>query len=371
MGTFITRNNWLTRLEGAALFGWGTSITGPKASRSDDTSQNYNREYFIGWPQKWVVKKFQNCGGSYGNLRLEVKTRFEGCEGPGRVFTGSPYETDVSDAVLVLFDAGSCPKIYDSYEFANGDDHVYSGFSYNLTMPGNEYREGTCDLSGSSDNVFTGSSTGGHEAYLGNGVTGSGYSLYVGDWSGKMTPADVLDYASGSGNYLHDSYYNTETTTYFYAHDPIGSHWSQTGLVTIGNIYYTAGVYDGYDYLGDVNGTTFLMDEDWTATGRLQKTTCKFRWKYHPEGGAGCKFWEGVQVEVKVLYKKAAVTKTDGPDGVFYSIGTWASAGNNTQTVTLHDKYSDEYVGTEVTMPTEEGYIYIIDDVEILTVTLP
>lgn len=373
MGTFITRNNWYTRLEGAALFGWGTTITGPKATATNNINYDYNKEYFIGWPQKWVVKKPKNCGGNYGNLRLEVKTRFEECDGPGRLSGGAPYQTAVTDGTMVIW-SNVAPVVYDSYEFTNGDDHVYSSVDYHITAPTTppEYRYGTVDLSGFTDSGYIpGSDTGGLEAFLGNGVSGTDYFLYAGNWAGKMTPSDFFDYASPTDPGYWPYYLVTNATTYLYAHDPSGSHWSQTGSVSVLNYGGTPGGYGGYDYISSSAGITFVMDEDWTATGRLQKITSTFRWKYHPEGGAGCKFWENVQVEVKVLYKKAPVTKTDGPEGVFYSIGTWASAGNNTQTVTLHDKYSDEYVGTEVTMPTEEGYVYVIDDLEILTVTLP
>jgi hypothetical protein len=39
--------------------------------------------------------------------------------------------------------------------------------------------------------------------------------------------------------------------------------------------------------------------------------------------------------------------------------------------VTLHDQYTDQYVGTAFDIPEEEGYAYVIDDVEVLSITLP
>lgn len=368
MGTFITENNWFTRAEGAALFGWGTSITGPVATRVDEES-THDRHHFVGWPQNWVVKKPKDCGGTYGNLRLEVKCKVEWVDGPTTPLSLLPYYSTgtIYDLSILPF---YTPSAYDPYQFPNGDGHVYTSYDfYVVDGPGSGspgYRFGTADSSGGTTSGWnSGSNTGGLEASSWND---SLWGLYVGNWSGKLTPQGLLDYYVGSTTI-------TESTTYFYAHKPGATHWSRTGLVVPSTGKYADPFigYDGIDYLYDIFGIgmTFLWDEDWTAVGVVEKITCKFRWKYNPQTSTGCKYWQGAQAQVKVLYKKAPVTKTNGPDGVFYTIGTWSSAGNDTQTVTLHDKYTDEYVGSEVNVPAEEGYVYVIDDVEILSVTLP
>lgn len=372
MGTFIARDIWLARREGAALFGWGTTFSGPKATRVDSNS-TYDRHHFVGWPVGWVVKKATGCGGTYGNLYLEVKTTlkwgtyiYNATSGRAYWDSGTPTITasNIPASIMNVFG----PAVYDPVSFAGGDGHVYESFDwYSNDMVGGTYAYGHADPTGTTFNGWnTGFQDGGLEAYLYNDAD---YEVYYGNWANKMTPQDVLDYLDSI------SATSTATTTSsYYAHLPTGSHWDRKAAVVMTSGYdsVVSPNYDGFDYLGDsaaTRGCTFVMDEDWTATGRLEKITCKFRWRYNPESTEGCKYWEGKVVSAKVLYKKAPVTKTDGPDGVFYSIGTWVSGGDSSQSLTLHGNYTDGYVADEVTMPTEQGYVYVIDDIEVLSVS--
>lgn len=370
MSSFISRDSWLLRREGAALFGWGTSFTGPKATRVDATSTN-DRHHFVGWPSGWVVKKGTGCGGTYGNLYLEVKTTLEWFEfaynaTSGIAFwdSGTPnYGTSWGGIMSV-----SGPCVYDPASFAGGDGHVYEQFSwYSNDMNAGTYIDGTADLTGTTMNgPTTGYDDGGLEAYLYNDAD---YEIFYGNWTTKMTPDDLFTWAAGQSLVT-----STTNTSSYYVHKPTDAHWDRSASLAFSVIgdFTLPYNYDGFNYLGDslsTRGATFLMDEDWTATGRLERITCKFRWRYDPQTSEGCKFWAGKLVSAKVFYKKAAVTKTDGPDGVFYTLGAWVSGGDSAQSLTLHSNYTDGYVADEVTMPTEEGYVYIIDDIEVLSVT--
>ena len=193
--------------------------------------------------------------------------------------------------------------------------------------------------------------TGGNGAYAGEAVNMTGATI--------LTPQDVLDGWGTSGT----------TTNYYFNHKPGASHWDRSATISKTNVVIVTGL--SYDRFLDKNGITFVWDESWPACGYIQKITTELRWMYDPRSDRGCKWWEGYQASVKVSYKRAAVSRTSGPDGVFLTVGSFSAAGDNTQTVTLHDKYTEEYISSTITMPSAEGYVYVIDDIEVLSVTKP
>lgn len=370
MPTFLTDDNWLTRRAGAALLGWGNTITGPLATRVDDNS-SHDRHHFVGWPSGWVVKAGKDCGGRYGKLYLEVKQTWSYADNQIGYSTDATWYEPAPTAGPGAINNG----IYDPYQYAGGDGHQYSS----STVYWNEDTGGpntfnvydvTCNFPTGPDYagmtfITTGpAQTGGGTASSGNGVNPSNLAEeYGSNWSGKLTPSDVRTTLGVTSS----------TTTYsFYPRKTGASSWAHSSTVAAGQNTWGPSPYNFTDdYFGSGNsGITVLWDEDWTATGRVEKVETKLRWRYDPQSSEGCKFWKDVQIAVKLTYKKAAMTKVD-QDGVQFTLGSWASAGTDTRTVTLHDKYTDDYVSVEFTMPSEEGYVYVIDDVEVTSVTLP
>lgn len=368
MPSFLSTDNWLTRRVGAALFGWGTTITGPLATRVDENS-THDRWHFKDWPAGWVVKTVLGCGNTYGKLYLEVKQTWTYADNNVAYSTDALWYEPSSAAGPGAINNG----IYDPYQYTGGDGHQYSS----STVYWNEFTgiPGTYNVydcvatfpSGISSMTFitTGAAqTGGGTASNGNGTNPTNEALdYGSNWTGKLTPEDVRTTLG---------LFTTNTTYSFYPRKTGASSWAHSSSVASAQNNWQTGLFSFTDdYFGSGNsGITVLWDEDWTATGRIEKVVTKLRWRYDPQSSVGCKWWEDVQVEVKLTYKKAAMTKTD-QDGVGFSLGSWVSAGTDVRTATLHDQYTDEYVTAEFTMPSEEGYVYVIDDVEVVSVTLP
>ena len=375
MGTFIAQDNWLLRRIGAAIFGWGTTITTPVSAPAVVAVAN-SREYFTDWPDDWALKIKASCGGSFGSLRLEVKQTEK-----YYLNIQDSYETDGeyckpqgTEVGPVQFPGG----LY-SYVRWGGDDQQYDTYTIRvygsiLNLDG-EYDWNSYTVTFNFPDSFDSGSV-----VLANGTQATPYvppSPYIQskfnstylldnqeavDMTGAtiLTPQDVLDGWGTSGT----------TTNYYYNHKPGASHWNKSSTVAKTNVVWNAYWGVSYDRI-NTNGITFVWDESWPACGYIQKITTELRWKYDPQSTKGCKWWEGYQASVKIAYKRATVTRASGPNGVFLTIGTFSEAGDDTQTVTLHDKYTEEYISSTITMPSAEGYVYVIDDIEVLSVTKP
>jgi hypothetical protein len=384
MGTFITQDNWLLRRIGAAIFGWGTTIYTP-VSPPNIISVANSREYFHDWPEDWSLKIKGSCGGSFGRLRLEVEQT--------EVFYSNTTEMYQSDIDYYLGgDPIVLPNQYAGGLYSDvrwgGDDHQYDSYTVKIwgslliTNPGDPghptwvYDEATVPYTfptnyayntvtydtGALSSPYTGPTSASYIHNPRNYTSSNG--PYVGeavDMTGAtiLTPQDVLD---GWGT-------SRTTSAYYYNHKPGASHWNKSASVSMFRSNISADI--NYDQFYLQEGITFVWDESWPACGYIQKFTTNLRWKYDPQSSVGCKWWEGYQASVKIAYKRATVTRTSGPNGVFLTIGTFTAAGDNTQTITLHDKYTEEYVSSTITMPTAEGYVYVIDDIEVLSVTKP
>lgn len=385
MGTFIGRDSWLNRRNAAGLFGWGTTETGPQVTPTE-TSSIYDRHYFVGFPEGWVVKKKIGCGNDYGKLRLEVSTDTYYAPWDRTGLSVGPYASHIPDCTFESFGSFPGPMIYDPVMFSGGDGHVYQNFEgyINTIYPDQQfYYHLVATLNDSTETYGEDYQDGGLEEYNANTAE---HKIFMGNWDVKMTPQDMIDYY---GEYVYPGgYYPTNVTLDMYVRKPSDPSWDRKADV---GTYRTGAIpsytYNGYDYFsydgydvianyytgptafGVCFGMTFKWDEDWPAAGYIQKTTTKFRWKYDPQSTEGCKWWAGKVLSLKVTYKKAAVTRVPGPDGVFLTIGTWESGGNSTQSATLQDSYSEAYIADEVTMPIEDGYVYVIDDLEVVSVT--
>jgi len=376
MGTFIPQDNWLLRRIGAAIFGWGTTIT-TYVTEPAPFTVSHSREYFQDWPDNWCLKIKDGCGGNFGKLRLEVKQT--------EVYYNNiieSYETD-EDYYTPRTDTGPQQHpggLYSDVRWG-GDDQQYD--TYTIQVYENSYNPGppasydystytvTFNFPNGPDNSSVVLDSGNQSTaytppsqYIDSNFNGSYPSgaYEAVDMTGAtiLTPQDVLD---GWGT-------STTTTNYFFNHKPGASHWNRSATVAKTNLVYSAYWGITYDFI-NTNGITFIWDESWPACGYIQKITTDLRWKYDPQSTVGCKWWEGYQASVKITYKRATVSRTSGPNGVFLSIGSFSAAGDNTQTITLHDQYTEQYVSSTITMPSAEGYVYVIDDIEVLSVTKP
>lgn len=376
MGTFITQDNWLLRRIGAAIFGWGTTITTPVTAPAV-VSVAHSREYFQDWPDDWCLKIKDSCGGNFGRLRLEVKqteVSYNNVE--------ESYETDAAyyDPLLDVGPQQLPGGLYSDVRWG-GDDYQYDTYTIKIwnealidpSLPlwawgsitatfnfPDSYDQTSVILdSGYQSTPYTPPSPYIESNFNGSYPSGQ-YEAVDMTGASILTPQDVLD---GWGT-------SATTTNYYYNHKPGASHWNKSATVAKTNLTYSTYWGITYDVI-NTNGITFVWDESWPACGYIQKITTELRWKYDPQSSVGCKWWEGYQASVKISYKRATVSRTSGPNGVFLTIGSFSSAGDNTQTITLHDKYTEEYVSSTITMPSAEGYVYVIDDIEVLSVTKP
>ena len=376
MGTFITQDNWLLRRIGAAIFGWGTTIT-TYVTEPAPFTVSHSREYFHDWPDDWCLKIKDSCGGNFGKLRLEIKQTELSYNNVEESYEDDPAYYDPSiDVGPQDFPGG----LYSDVRWG-GDDQQYDGYTIQayysvlISAPGDPPLYGyttytsvyNFPLGRTSDTVVNDNSTTPYSPpspyivsnFNGSYPSGNEEAL---DMTGAtiLTPQDVLD-GWGSTN---------TTTNYYYNHKPGASHWNKSSTVAKTNVEFSAIWGITYDVI-NTNGITFVWDESWPACGYIQKITTDLRWKYDPQSTEGCKWWEGYQASVKITYKRATVSRTSGPNGVFLTIGSFSAAGDNTQTITLHDQYTEQYVSSTITMPSAEGYVYVIDDIEVLSVTKP
>jgi hypothetical protein len=375
MGTFIPQDNWLLRRIGAAIFGWGTTITTPVSAPSV-ISVTHSREYFHDWPDDWCLKIEDGCGGNFGKLRLEVKQTEVSYAN-----TEEMYVTTAGYYDPLLFGPQDFPGGLYSYVRWNGDNQQYDG--YTIRTYSSVLLDPAIPLYGWDSYTATFTFPNGYSAgsvVVDSGTQSTPYSppapYILSNFNGSypstieeavdmtgatiLTPQDVLD---GWGT-------SATTTNYYYNHKPGASHWNKSATVAKTNLTFSAIWGITYDVI-NTNGITFIWDESWPACGYIQKITTDLRWKYDPQSTKGCIWWQGYQASVKVTYKRATVSRANGPDGVFLTIGSFSAAGDNTQTITLHDQYTEEYVSSTITMPSAEGYVYAIDDIEVLSVTKP
>lgn len=369
MPTFLSTDNWLTRRAAYALFGWGVDIDGPKVTPTNESVDN-SRHYFVGFPEDWVLKKVRNCGGDYGTLYLECTRTQRTVDYP------SPYNVSASTDFYYLPSpgivfAGGFNMCNDSSGYTGGDDHVYRSFEtvYNDKVgddpPLYLVYYSTTTINGTNIDVST---DGPYEFSTVQGTSGQAViandgsqNSYVSNWTDKMTPDDVMD---------EIGYTPTTVSTNAYFRKPGDPSWGNASTLITSSVTWDS-IYSLSDsYIGSLPFSTIRWDQDWTATGRIEHHSVSCRWRYNPNSTAGCKYWEGVQVSLKVSYKKRAITKTDS-SGVTLTFGTAVSGGSTTITATLHDQYTDGYVSTAFDIPEEEGYAYVIDDVEVLSITLP
>jgi hypothetical protein len=259
VGTFITKDNWLLKRIGAAIFGWSTTPTSGVEPEPAVVSVSSSREYFTGWPLDWSLKVRSDCGGHYGKLSLEVKQTEVSFDN-----TSEMYQTDIAtylgNPAAPAIQGPGVGGLY-SYVRWGGDNQQYDTYtvqSYEsglLTNPGdpghplwgittvtNIYDFPSGITSGTSD-YYTDSSayTGPPSPYIPNpqnytypGKPTLGESV---DMTGAsiLTPQDVLD---GWGT-------SVTTTTGYFNHKPGASHWNRSATVSKTTVTIAANIiYD-------------------------------------------------------------------------------------------------------------------------------
>lgn len=126
---------------------------------------------------------------------------------------------------------------------------------------------------------------------------------------------------------------------------------------------------------------TFKGQPSWVATNGAAKVnvSCKFVFQA-PDTCKDC-WYEGTTVELKIKYKQATLSRvfvagTSTDAGGFYTtVGTLSDHSEVTKNITLPGKGATpttwQDVGDVFEMPQEEGKLIVIDDMELVSITLP
>ena len=134
MGTFITKDNWLLKRIGAAIFGWSTSPNSGLVPEPAVVSVTASREYFTDWPLNWSLKIRSDCGNRYGKLFLEVKQTELYYDN-----TLEMYQTNVDNYIgnpaFPFFQSGSLGGLY-SYVRWGGDNQQYDTYTIQSYLSG-------------------------------------------------------------------------------------------------------------------------------------------------------------------------------------------------------------------------------------------
>ena len=126
---------------------------------------------------------------------------------------------------------------------------------------------------------------------------------------------------------------------------------------------------------------TFKGQPSWIATAGATTVSisCKFVFQA-PNTCEDC-WYEGATVELKIKYKQATLSRnyvagTSTTIGGYYTtVGTLSAHSEVTKNITLPGKGATpttwQDVGDEFEMPQEEGKLIVIDDFEVVSITLP
>jgi hypothetical protein len=120
---------------------------------------------------------------------------------------------------------------------------------------------------------------------------------------------------------------------------------------------------------------TFTPDATWKGAGMVFKSEVSAQFVYTSPASCDRRWFDGTEIEVKVKYKKAEVTRgtfgfVQGVGGFPAVIGSWVDAGEETKTLTLPAySSSKQTVGASWDLPEITGYIVAVDDIIIESVT--
>lgn len=359
---------------------------------------SHTRDLFPAWPADYVAKIKRVGGGALKNLlRLRCRSYTTGDAG---------WAVQMHSASEAGGDFLLAPSIRSAVNqtalWSQGDDKVYAA----CTTKYNVYR-GTDPLTGqplydiityvwaldpttcTMELVSTSSVTGANaedtyaNAWLGNGTTFGGVDYAALGITGYAQFSVSVDYADYIENYMEGfslvDNYSTDLQVYRSGREPSQDpHGLAASYVTIvpdgnnGSDRVVAAKVNPSTSLARNGLFTYKLADGEDPLVYVQKDLVKARWLFTPTGCSPCPF-AGKEVEVKVRFKQATVTRTidtgSSTHSIGLSLGGWSSHSEQTFTLTLPDSLSEQTLDSEFDFPSVAGSVVAIDDIEIVSVS--
>jgi hypothetical protein len=355
------------------------------------------RDLFPAWPSSHVAKIKKVGGDALKNLlRLRCRSSTIGMSTDGMMI----IDPDTFGFSFIVTAQDQVSLVNQSAIWSLGDDKLYAS----VTVKHNLYRglnqngdpewaveTAVFNLGLNGELVLTSSSIVDpspsedtfSNAFLGNGTTFAGEDYNAAEvtvyaqFSTEVNYIDFIDNYSSSGT--TDTY--SEEKQVFRSgrlptQDPHGlaESYVTTGVQSSGNSdrIITEVVNPSTSLIR--NGLfTYKLANSADATVFIQRDLVKARWLFTPAGCSPCPF-AGKEVEVKVRFKQATVTRTLAPASQYtvdLSIGSWSSHSEQTFTLTLPDSMTEQTLDSEFDFPSVAGSVVAIDDIEIVSVGDP
>jgi len=353
------------------------------------------RDLFPAWPSSHVAKIKKVGGDALKNL-LRLRCRSSTIAGGGDAM----QMVDPSSSGLnFVLSVGLQSMVNQSAVWSLGDDKLYASLTtkhnlyqgldingdpqwdvltevWSIGLDGNLYQvsSSVVNLSPTEDTFSN--------AFLGNGTTFAGEdynALGITVYAQFSVETDYSDWIDNySNDWTEDTYSQAEEvfrSGRLPTQDPHG----------LAESYVTTGLFIGlHDRIEAevVNPSTSLIRNGLftykqansaDATVFIQRDLVKARWLFTPTGCSPCPF-AGKEVEVKVRFKQATVTRTLAPATQYtvdLSIGSWSSHSEQTFNLILPDSLTEQTLDSEFDFPSVAGSVVAIDDIEIVSVGDP
>lgn len=401
MSSYTPVSNWLTVRSAALVFEASFSPLDPEFSPllqtrpyTEDKVQ-FSRHYFNGYP-KSMVKKVRGTSSIYvtdpphGTLFLSTKRTYY--YGPENFHFFGEYE---SVSVAMGLDSPMANGlISDSTVWTGGENKLHvSATSYqNIPAGFNEddppkplyrniiinfsfdYTTGGMTSSLVSDDVTTQRVGTTYLPFAGNGSTWYGQEFEDQEFFAQFSE-ELVEYADAGPVLGTVEGFGEQIRPRLDDQEPLGfaeflPEFNSTAIR--GDLQYwnnTPRIF------------TFKGQPSWIATAGATTVSisCKFVFQA-PDTCEDC-WYEGATVELKVKYKQATLSRnyvagTSTTIGGYYTtVGTLSDHSEVTKNITLPGKGATpttwQDVGDEFEMPQEEGKLIVIDDFEVVSITLP
>lgn len=366
--------------------------TDPQLADGHVTASN-TRDLFPAWPADYVAKIKRVGGGALKNL-LRLRCRSSTIAGGGNAMD---MVDPSSSGLNFVLSVGLQSMVNQSAVWSLGDDKLYASLTtkhnlyqgldingdpqwdvltevWSIDSDGNLYQvsSSVVNLSPTEDTFSN--------AFLGNGTTfgGEDYNaLGITVYAQFSVETDYTDWIDNYSTDWTEDTYTSALQVYRSGREPAQA---PHGLA---QSYVTTGLFIGLHdrIVADrvnpstslvLNGLfTYKLADSADATVFIQRDLVKARWLFTPTGCSPCPF-AGKEVEVKVRFKQAVVTRTLTPAGTYtldLSIGSWSSHSEQTFTLTLPDSMTEQTLDSEFDFPSVAGSVVAIDDIEIVSVT--
>ena len=383
--------NWLARRSAGAFTGLQatpfvktvTAISADPQKADTHVVDDNTREYYQGQPSGFV-KKIRGAGPVKGALKLRVTGKRDFGEGTFIRPTADFKDVLVATAIGGGLDGGA--MIYQSDIWTAGDDKAYKKITINGNLFMGQDGNGNDYWTSWTTEFERDPATGSYEATVTFGPQTVYSPLTSGDpWLENPTD-DYTFYATFENLMTYADSALTDQTGFGFDY---GAHYlyftpritadSAHGLSDYAMMETVFGdkalIYPGTSY-SNYTYYTFTPESTWIPAGDTvqQKVRCRFVYQT-PTSCEDC-WYEGATVEVKVRYKKAALTRvsaTDpstGLDGYKTTLGSWSSHSDVTKTLTLPASgVGNQLLGSDFDVPEQAGYAVAIDDIEIISIT--